>query len=239
LILGLELESIPGKAGAARAFEVFIKCFERGVLVRQTADIIALSPPLIIEQSADRPDLRHADRGTARAIAAPGPCPPRHGRGRGRPGRLQLLSVRFGCGRGACATAASTPAGAITMALAPPAFPSPTDLNSALREAATVMVSTTKDLPRLTELRHTRVPSHAGQAQGSSQSWICDGLQGEGVLCLIAARALRAFSRVLRTPRRSWSSPPRLPTWPTKPAGTTERVPGARSCGARRWRSRW
>jgi beta-alanine--pyruvate transaminase len=30
---------------------VFIKCFERGVLVRQTADIIALSPPLIIEQS--------------------------------------------------------------------------------------------------------------------------------------------------------------------------------------------
>jgi beta-alanine--pyruvate transaminase len=50
LILGLELESIPGKAGA-RAFDVFIKCFERGVLVRQTADIIALSPPLIIEQS--------------------------------------------------------------------------------------------------------------------------------------------------------------------------------------------
>jgi len=30
---------------------VFIKCFERGVLVRQTGDIIALSPPLIIEQS--------------------------------------------------------------------------------------------------------------------------------------------------------------------------------------------
>jgi beta-alanine--pyruvate transaminase len=50
LILGLELESIPGKAGA-RAFDVFIKCFERGVLVRQTADIIALSPPLVIEQS--------------------------------------------------------------------------------------------------------------------------------------------------------------------------------------------
>jgi beta-alanine--pyruvate transaminase len=50
LILGLELQPIPGKAGA-RAFEVFIKCFERGVLVRQTGDIIALSPPLIIEQS--------------------------------------------------------------------------------------------------------------------------------------------------------------------------------------------
>jgi beta-alanine--pyruvate transaminase len=26
-----------------------MKCFERGVLVRQTGDIIALSPPLIIE----------------------------------------------------------------------------------------------------------------------------------------------------------------------------------------------
>jgi len=50
LILGLELEAIPGKAGT-RAFEVFVKCFEKGVLVRQTADIIALSPPLIVEQA--------------------------------------------------------------------------------------------------------------------------------------------------------------------------------------------
>jgi beta-alanine--pyruvate transaminase len=48
LILGLELESIPGKIGA-RALDVFVKCFERGVLVRQTGDIIALSPPLIVE----------------------------------------------------------------------------------------------------------------------------------------------------------------------------------------------
>lgn len=48
LILGLELESLPGKPGA-RGFDVFVKCFERGALVRQTADIIALSPPLIIE----------------------------------------------------------------------------------------------------------------------------------------------------------------------------------------------
>ena len=48
LILGLELEPIPGKAGA-RAFEVFMRCFERGVLVRQTGDVIALSPPLIVE----------------------------------------------------------------------------------------------------------------------------------------------------------------------------------------------
>ncbi len=48
LILGLELEPLPGKAGA-RGFDVFLKCFERGVLVRQTGDIIALSPALIIE----------------------------------------------------------------------------------------------------------------------------------------------------------------------------------------------
>jgi beta-alanine--pyruvate transaminase len=50
LILGLELGSIPGKVGA-RAFEVFLKCFERGVLVRVTGDIIALSPPLIVERA--------------------------------------------------------------------------------------------------------------------------------------------------------------------------------------------
>ena len=50
LILGLELEPIPGKAGA-RAYDVFVRCFERGVLVRQTGDVIALSPPLIIEPS--------------------------------------------------------------------------------------------------------------------------------------------------------------------------------------------
>jgi len=48
LILGLELESIPGKVGT-RAFDVYQKCFERGLLVRQTADIIALSPPLIVQ----------------------------------------------------------------------------------------------------------------------------------------------------------------------------------------------
>jgi beta-alanine--pyruvate transaminase len=47
LILGLELEPVTGKPGA-RAFEVYAKCFERGLLVRQTADIIALSPPLIV-----------------------------------------------------------------------------------------------------------------------------------------------------------------------------------------------
>ncbi len=48
LIGAVELESRAGKPGA-RAFEVFLKCFERGVMVRQTGDIIAASPPLIIE----------------------------------------------------------------------------------------------------------------------------------------------------------------------------------------------
>jgi beta-alanine--pyruvate transaminase len=49
LIAGIELEPIPGKP-TARAFEVFQRCFERGILVRTTGDIIALSPPLIIER---------------------------------------------------------------------------------------------------------------------------------------------------------------------------------------------
>ncbi|HZC86225.1 MAG TPA: aspartate aminotransferase family protein [Steroidobacteraceae bacterium] len=50
LILGLELESIPGNVGT-RGFEVFKRCFDRGVLVRQTGDVIALSPPLIVEKT--------------------------------------------------------------------------------------------------------------------------------------------------------------------------------------------
>jgi len=49
LIAGIELEPIPGKP-TARAFDVFQRCFERGILVRTTGDIIALSPPLIIER---------------------------------------------------------------------------------------------------------------------------------------------------------------------------------------------
>ncbi len=35
----------PGK----RAYDVFVDCFERGLLVRTTGDIVAISPPLIIE----------------------------------------------------------------------------------------------------------------------------------------------------------------------------------------------
>ena len=50
LIAGLELAPIPDRPGA-RGFDIYLKCFERGVLIRQTADIIALSPPLIIERA--------------------------------------------------------------------------------------------------------------------------------------------------------------------------------------------
>jgi beta-alanine--pyruvate transaminase len=50
LLAGVELESRPGRP-SERAFEGFLKCFEKGALVRVTGDIIALSPPLIIEQA--------------------------------------------------------------------------------------------------------------------------------------------------------------------------------------------
>ena len=49
LVGGIELEPRPGAAGK-RALEAHIRCFEAGVLVRFTGDIIALSPPLIIEK---------------------------------------------------------------------------------------------------------------------------------------------------------------------------------------------
>jgi len=49
LIGAIELEPIPGKPGA-RAFDAFVRAFEAGILIRTTGDIIALSPPLIIER---------------------------------------------------------------------------------------------------------------------------------------------------------------------------------------------
>jgi beta-alanine--pyruvate transaminase len=50
LVGAVELASRPGAVGA-RAFEAFVKTFEKGVLVRQTGDIIAIAPPLIIEEA--------------------------------------------------------------------------------------------------------------------------------------------------------------------------------------------
>ena len=49
LIGAVELEPRPGKPGT-RGFDVFLKCFERGVMVRVTGDTIALSPPLILDE---------------------------------------------------------------------------------------------------------------------------------------------------------------------------------------------
>jgi beta-alanine--pyruvate transaminase len=49
LVGAVELAPRPGAPGA-RAFEAFVKAFEKGVLVRQTGDIIAIAPPLIIEE---------------------------------------------------------------------------------------------------------------------------------------------------------------------------------------------
>jgi beta-alanine--pyruvate transaminase len=50
LVGGIELEPIPGSPGK-RAFDAFLECWERGVLIRTTGDTIALSPPLIVENS--------------------------------------------------------------------------------------------------------------------------------------------------------------------------------------------
>jgi len=50
LVGGIELSPLPGEP-AKRAFNVFLDCYEQGVLVRTTGDTVALSPPLIIERS--------------------------------------------------------------------------------------------------------------------------------------------------------------------------------------------
>ncbi len=50
LVGGIELEPRAGAIGR-RGLEVHVKCFEAGVMVRFTGDIIALSPPLIIEEA--------------------------------------------------------------------------------------------------------------------------------------------------------------------------------------------
>ncbi|BBO99645.1 aspartate aminotransferase family protein [Sulfuriferula nivalis] len=49
LVAGIELEPTPGRPGA-RAFATYLKCYEMGVLVRYTGDVIAISPPLTIEK---------------------------------------------------------------------------------------------------------------------------------------------------------------------------------------------
>lgn len=50
LIGAVELEPIAG-APTQRAFSAFLKAYEKGILIRTTGDIIAMSPPLIIEKA--------------------------------------------------------------------------------------------------------------------------------------------------------------------------------------------
>ena len=50
LIGAVELEPIPG-APTARAFQAFLDAYDKGILIRTTGDIIALSPPLIITKA--------------------------------------------------------------------------------------------------------------------------------------------------------------------------------------------
>ena len=51
LIAGIEFSSREGEPGA-RVYDIFTRCFhEEGLLIRASVDIIALSPPLIIEKA--------------------------------------------------------------------------------------------------------------------------------------------------------------------------------------------
>ncbi len=50
LIGAIELEPIAGEP-TKRAFSAFLKAYDKGILIRTTGDIIAMSPPLIIEKS--------------------------------------------------------------------------------------------------------------------------------------------------------------------------------------------
>ncbi len=50
IVAGIELEPRSGQVGK-RAMELFHRCFDTGLLVRVTGDIIALSPPLILEKA--------------------------------------------------------------------------------------------------------------------------------------------------------------------------------------------
>ena len=54
LVAGIELQGRAGKP-TDRAVRIFQRCFDTGLLIRTTGDIIALSPPLIIEK-------HHVDR---------------------------------------------------------------------------------------------------------------------------------------------------------------------------------
>ena len=49
MVAAVELSSRAGEP-TKRAYEVFVRAYEQGVLLRYTGDIIAISPPLIINE---------------------------------------------------------------------------------------------------------------------------------------------------------------------------------------------
>jgi beta-alanine--pyruvate transaminase len=49
LMAGIELEPISDRP-YTRAFNIYLRAFEEGLLIRTTGDVIALSPPLIVER---------------------------------------------------------------------------------------------------------------------------------------------------------------------------------------------
>ncbi|MGD1859489.1 MAG: aspartate aminotransferase family protein [Leptolyngbyaceae cyanobacterium] len=50
MVAGIELEPRP-QAPTRRAYDCLVRCFEQGLLIRVTGDIIALSPPLMLQKS--------------------------------------------------------------------------------------------------------------------------------------------------------------------------------------------
>ncbi|NEQ96911.1 MAG: aspartate aminotransferase family protein [Cyanothece sp. SIO2G6] len=50
IVAGIELEPMPNRP-TRRAYECLVRCFEQGLLIRTTGDIIALSPPLMLQNS--------------------------------------------------------------------------------------------------------------------------------------------------------------------------------------------
>jgi beta-alanine--pyruvate transaminase len=67
LIGAIELDPVAGKP-TQRAFTAYLQAFEKGVLIRTTGDIIALSPPLII-QKAEIDQLFDTLRGILKSLA--------------------------------------------------------------------------------------------------------------------------------------------------------------------------
>ncbi len=67
LIGGIELEPRPGTP-TLRALEAFKHCFDKGVLIRVTGDILAFSPPLIIEKT-QIDQIADTVRGALKSIA--------------------------------------------------------------------------------------------------------------------------------------------------------------------------